>query len=29
MSEEKKYNPSTGRPLIGCVSKETAFIQPD
>jgi hypothetical protein len=26
---EKKFNKETARPLTGCVSQETAFVQPD
>jgi hypothetical protein len=26
---EKKFNKATARPLIGCTSAETAFVQPD
>ncbi|MBE7474282.1 MAG: hypothetical protein HS114_34565 [Anaerolineales bacterium] len=28
-SEEKKFNKAAARPLVGCVSAETAFVQPD
>jgi hypothetical protein len=27
--EEKRYDASTGRPLVGCVDAETAFVQED